>query len=80
TLTAAEGIQAQDPGTEAGNKAWGVFWSALAFVLGFTVVFTALGATASSLGQLLSQHLDTLAIVAGLVIIVFGLHFLGLFR
>ncbi|MDZ7712760.1 MAG: cytochrome c biogenesis protein CcdA [Rhodovibrio sp.] len=80
TLTAAEGIQAQDPGDEAGRKAWGVFFAALAFVFGFTVVFTIMGATASSLGQMLSNHLDTLAIVAGVVIIVFGLHFLGVFR
>ena len=80
TLTAAEGIQAQDAGAEAGRKAWGVFFAALAFVLGFTVVFTIMGATASSLGRMLSQHLDTLAVVAGAVIIVFGLHFLGVFR
>jgi len=80
TLTAAEGIQAQDPGDQAGRKAWGVFFAALAFVFGFTVVFTIMGATASSLGQMLSNHLDTLAIVAGVVIIVFGLHFLGVFR
>jgi cytochrome c-type biogenesis protein len=80
TLTAAEGIQAQDAGAEAGRKAWGVFFASLAFVLGFTVVFTIMGATASSLGRMLSQHLDTLAVVAGGVIVVFGLHFLGVFR
>ena len=80
TLTAAEGIQGQDSGREAGQKAWGVFFSALAFVIGFTVVFTALGATASSLGQLMSQYIDTLAVVAGVVIIIFGAHFLGLFK
>ena len=88
TLTAAEGIQAQDadggpnadPDAQAGSKAWGVCFAALAFVLGFTVVFTLMGATASSLGQMLSNHLDTLAIVAGAVIIVFGLHFLGVFK
>jgi cytochrome c-type biogenesis protein len=82
TLTAAEGIQPQDPGADADarRKAWGVVFSALAFVLGFTVVFTLMGATASSIGQALSRHLDTLAVVAGAVIIVFGLHFLGVFR
>ena len=80
TLTAAEGIQAQDADNQAGRKAWGVFFAALAFVLGFTVVFTIMGATASSLGQMLSNHQDTLAVVAGAVIIIFGLHFLGVFR
>lgn len=53
---------------------------AIAFVLGFSVVFTALGAGASSIGQLLRAHMDTLAVVAGIVIIIMGLHFLGLFR
>jgi len=54
--------------------------SALAFVLGFATVFVLLGATASVFGRLLAQYLPTLAIVAGIVIILFGLHFLGVFR
>jgi len=53
---------------------------AIAFVLGFSVVFVALGAGASTIGALLRQHLDTLAIVAGVMIILMGLNFLGLFR
>jgi cytochrome c-type biogenesis protein len=53
---------------------------AVAFVAGFSTVFIALGATASWLGRLVSSHLDVLANVAGAVIIVMGLHFLGLFR
>ena len=52
----------------------------LLFVLGFSVVFTALGAGASTIGQWIRAWQDTLAIVAGLLIIVMGLHFLGLFR
>jgi cytochrome c-type biogenesis protein len=50
------------------------------FVLGFTTVFVALGAGASALGQWVQTHKGELSIVAGLVIIVFGLHFLGLLR
>ena len=57
-----------------------VFGSALAFVLGFTTVFVALGATSSVVGQALRQHIDTLGLLAGIVIILMGLHFLGLFR
>ena len=57
-----------------------VFLSALAFVLGFSTVFVALGATASSIGQALASHLDSLAKLAGVIIIVLGLHFLGVFR
>jgi cytochrome c-type biogenesis protein len=54
--------------------------TAIFFVLGFTTVFTLLGATASALGQMVRQYMDVFGIVAGVVIIVMGLHFLGLFR
>ncbi|WP_282608555.1 cytochrome c biogenesis CcdA family protein [Pelagibius sp. Alg239-R121] len=54
--------------------------SALAFVLGFSVVFVALGASASAIGQLFASYVDVLSYLAGAVIIVMGLHFLGLFR
>lgn len=57
-----------------------VFGSALAFVAGFSTVFVALGASASVFGQLIRTHMNTLAIVAGVAIIVMGLHFLGAFR
>ena len=57
-----------------------VFWAALAFVLGFSTVFIALGATATFIGQFVAQYLDVLAKIAGVVIIVLGLHFLGVFR
>ncbi|MBH0237012.1 cytochrome c biogenesis CcdA family protein [Methylobrevis albus] len=53
---------------------------AVCFVLGFTTVFVGLGASASVIGQLLSRHAGTLAMVAGVLIIIMGLHFLGLFR
>ncbi|HEU4986712.1 MAG TPA: cytochrome c biogenesis protein CcdA [Rhizobiaceae bacterium] len=54
--------------------------SALAFVLGFTTVFVALGATASAIGRTVAQYFDILAVVAGIIIVVMGLHFLGVFR
>ncbi len=57
-----------------------VFLAALAFVLGFSTVFIALGATASVIGKTITQHLDTLSIVAGIIIIIMGLHFLGIFK
>jgi cytochrome c-type biogenesis protein len=57
-----------------------VVLASLIFVLGFTTVFVALGAGASYLGQLIQSYKRELEIVAGLIIIVFGLHFLGLFR
>jgi cytochrome c-type biogenesis protein len=54
--------------------------AALLFVAGFSTVFVLLGATASALGQAIRQYLDVLSMVAGVAIIVMGLHFLGLFR
>jgi cytochrome c-type biogenesis protein len=54
--------------------------AAVAFVLGFTTVFVALGTTASIIGQSVARYFDTLSIIAGAVILVMGLHFLGVFR
>jgi cytochrome c-type biogenesis protein len=52
--------------------------SALLFVAGFSTVFVALGASASVIGSLIRAYSEPLAIIAGLIIIVMGLHFLGL--
>jgi cytochrome c-type biogenesis protein len=57
-----------------------VMLSALAFVLGFSTVFVALGATASAIGELVRSHIEALSLIGGIVIIVMGLHFLGVFR
>lgn len=57
-----------------------VIIAALAFVLGFTTVFVALGATASLIGKTIAQYFDILSMIAGAIIIVMGLHFLGVFR
>src|SRR5215510_1548549 len=52
--------------------------AAVLFVLGFSTVFVALGASASMVGALMRFYSNELAIIAGIVIIVMGLHFLGL--
>ena len=57
-----------------------VFTMALIFVLGFSTVFILLGAGASYINRLLIQHLDILAKIAGVVIILFGIHMMGLIR
>ncbi len=57
-----------------------VIVSAIIFVLGFSTVFIALGATASAIGELLREHLDLLSKIAGVIIIIMGLHFLGVFK
>jgi cytochrome c-type biogenesis protein len=50
------------------------------FVLGFSTVFVLLGATASALGTLVRQYLDVFGWLAGGLIILMGLHFLGFFQ
>ncbi len=54
--------------------------ASVCFVLGFTTVFIGLGAGASVFGQFIQQYKSELGIAAGVVIILFGLHFLGLLK
>src|SRR5580700_205369 len=56
----------------------GLFSSALAFVFGFSAVFITFGASASVVGGFLGQHRTTLAPIAGALILLFGLHLLGI--
>lgn len=53
---------------------------ALGFVLGFTVVFMLLGALAGTLGSFLTRYQTAVNLVMGLIVIFFGLHFLGIIR
>ena len=57
-----------------------VIISSFFFTLGFATVFIALGVGASAVGLLLRQYIDVLAKVGGVIIIIMGLNFLGLFR
>lgn len=72
--------QAAASGEAVSAGAARAFAPALFFVLGFSVVFVSLGAGASTLGALMRQHMDTLALLAGVAIMAMGLHFLGVFR
>ena len=54
--------------------------NALGFILGFTVVFMAMGALAGTVGSFLRAHQTAVNLVSGLVVIVFGLNYLGIFR
>jgi cytochrome c-type biogenesis protein len=64
---------------EAGERR-ALIVASLAFVLGFSTVFIVLGAGATGIGQFLRQWQDVLAKVAGVVIILMGLNFLGVFK
>ncbi len=57
-----------------------VFLASVLFVAGFGTVFVLLGASASAVGQVLRVYQDILTKIAGVAIVLFGLHFLGVFR
>ena len=63
-----------------GNGRRNALKNAAGFVLGFTVVFIALGAFAGVIGRFFQQHATIVNLVTGLVVIVFGLNFLGVLR
>ena len=56
------------------------FTHGLAFVLGFSVVFIAFGATASAFSVLLFDLRFWLAKIGGVIVVIFGLHMIGIFR
>lgn len=57
-----------------------VLLNSLMFILGFSVVFIALGAVATGIGQFMNIYRRQLMQVAGIVIIIFGLHLIGVFK
>jgi cytochrome c-type biogenesis protein len=74
-------LQQLQDGSDADSKATRrVVLASIVFVLGFATVFVAFGATATFLGQLLAENFQILSWIAGAVIIVLGLHFLGVFK
>lgn len=74
-LTAEELQSRQDAATRAH-----VVGRALAFVLGLSLVFSALGASASAVGQALLQYQSLLLRLGGILVVLLGLHTLGLIR
>lgn len=56
------------------------FLGAVFFGLGFTIVFVALGASATSIGSFFREYQRLLAQIGGVVVIIFGLHMLGVFK
>ena len=74
------GISFQDL-TEDKSASFGfIFIRVLLFVLGFTFIFMLMGATASAIGGLLQTYRRILMMIAGIVIILFGLHLIGLLK
>jgi cytochrome c-type biogenesis protein len=78
--TTVEQLSAED-GKGIDAAVWRrVVFASVCFVLGFTTVFVALGAGASVFGQLIQSYRSELSTIAGIFIILFGLHFLGVLR
>jgi cytochrome c-type biogenesis protein len=73
------GMSVSTEGTVTRDR-WTTFAHGLAFVFGFSLVFVILGAAASLAGALLYDFRIWLARIGGVVVILFGLHMLGVFR
>lgn len=54
--------------------------NSLFFVIGFSLVFVALGASATAIGKFLQEELHIISKVAGVVIVIFGLHMMGVLK
>ena len=54
--------------------------NSIAFVLGFTLVFVMLGATATTLGSFLKEHMDIMRKVSGIIMVILGLNFIGIIQ
>ncbi len=67
-------------GGEKERSTAGTLKNAIGFVMGFSAVFILLGALAGTLGSFLKQYRTVVNIVTGAVVLMFGLHFLGLFE
>ena len=57
-----------------------LFINSLFFVMGFSIVFIALGSTATFIGQVLVDYSSIISRVGGAILIIFGLHYMGLFK
>jgi cytochrome c-type biogenesis protein len=79
-MSGASFQQLRSDGAPAGTLWRRSVFTSVFFVLGFSLVFIALGATATAFGQVFRQALPVLTPIAGILIIVMGLHFLGVFR
>ncbi len=66
--------------SSSGGKSSKMIFKVTAFVVGFTVVFTALGLFSGTLGKLLSEYQTIVNIVCGVIVILFGLSYLEVFR
>jgi cytochrome c-type biogenesis protein len=79
-LSFVSGVSLEDMRSDSGAARRQVIVTSLAFVLGFSLVFIALGASASALGRFLFRNSTLLERIAGVLVIIIGLHTMGVFR
>lgn len=73
------GVSAEENSVEKSKKGR-LIVNAAGFVIGFTLLFLLLGAAATSLGRFLGEHRDVLRKVGGIIMVIFGLSFAGVFH
>ena len=62
------------------NKSNKVLINSIGFVIGFSIVFTILGAAAGTFGAFIQRYMKTFNIVAGILLIIFGINYIGIFK
>jgi len=79
-LSFISGVSIDELQKKQSKAVYKVFLNSLFFVLGFSVVFIALGASATVVSGFLTDYMHIIGKVAGVVIIILGLHYIGLFK
>jgi cytochrome c-type biogenesis protein len=79
-LSYISGVTVNEMKENRAASVWRVFISSLFFVMGFSVVFIALGASATAVSAFLRDYMPIISKVAGVFIIILGIHFLGIYK
>ena len=79
-LSFVSGATIDEMGAGTTRRRWAIMADILAFVVGFSIVFVVLGASATALGSFLLSKLSLLGKIAGVAVILLGLHMIGVFR
>jgi len=81
-ISFVSGVSVEEMRTDAAptTSRMQVFFTSLAFVVGFSLVFVALGASATAIGKFLFARLPLFSKIAGVILVIFGLHTMGVFR
>jgi cytochrome c-type biogenesis protein len=57
-----------------------ILYKAIGFIIGFSLIFILMGASVTTLGKLLTMHKELFRKIGGVVIIIFGIHTLGIIK